>query len=316
MAGGRGAVVMIRADVLPGWPNWGQSCICWDTFAPLHTCTDVVVRYRIRAVGRACRRGRRGAMSSDRGTTMHRGLAPNGDSQGDWAQPTAPSARKLPGSPRERKPALAALAVVLILGGGLAVGYLMLQSGKRVDAIQISKEIGQGQQIPLSAMQEVQVPANSGLHYVPWSQASQVARTFAATSIPPGTLLTSSMAGQSDTLTNGKTVMGLALKDGQLPSGLTVGDRINIYEVSDASEACPGAPGSLRSGDAVVPGVSTPSSSSSSAVADVEVAVSPATAGPVSCNASNGILSVAVAQGSFLPQGSGPATGSAGGAVP
>ena len=257
-------------------------------------------------------------MPSDRGTTVHRGLAPNGEPQGDWAQPTSPSTRKLPGSPRERKPALAALAVVLILGGALAVGYLMLQSGKRVDAIQISKEIGQGQQIPLSAMQEVQVPANSGLHYVPWSQASQVARTFAATSIPPGTLLTSSMAVQSDTLTNGKTVMGLALKDGQLPSGLTVGDRINIYEVSDASEACPGAPGSLLSGDAVVLGVSTPSSSSSSAVADVEVAVSPATAGPVACNASNGILSVAVAPGSFLPQGPGtgasgsPSTGSAG----
>src|ERR1700759_1388317 len=130
-------------------------------------------------------------MSSDRGTTMHRGLAPNGEPQGDCAQPTAPSARKLRGAPRERKPALAALAVVLILGGALAVGYLMLQSGKRVDAIQISKEIGQGQQIQLSAMQEGQAPANSGLHYVPWPEASQVPRPFAATSIPPGTLLTS-----------------------------------------------------------------------------------------------------------------------------
>jgi hypothetical protein len=254
-------------------------------------------------------------MSSDRGTTMHRGLAPNGEPQGDWAQPTSPSARKLPGSPRERKPALAALAVVLILGGALAAGYLMLQSGKRVDAIQITKEIGQGQQIPQSAMEQVQVPANTGLHYVPWSQASQVSRFFAATAIPPGTLLTSNMAVRTNTLTNGKTVMGLALKDGQLPSGLTVGDRVNIYEVSDASEACPGAPGSLLSGDAVVLGVSTPSSSSSSAVADVEVAVNPATAGGVACNASNGILSVAVAPGSFLPSGSSSATGGPTGAA-
>ena len=246
---------------------------------------------------------------------MHRGLAPNGESQGDWAQPTAPSARKLPGAPRERKPALAALAVVLILGGALAVGYLMLQNAKRVEAIQITQQIGQGQQIPQSAMQEVQVPANTGLHYVPWSQASQVARFFAAETIPSGTLLTSNMAVRTNQLTNGKAVMGLALKDGQLPSGLTVGDRINIYEVSDASEACPGAPGSLLSGDAVVLGVSTPSSSSSSAVADVEVAVNPATAGRVACNASNGILSVAVAPGSFLPSGSSPATGGSTGAA-
>src|ERR1700761_2356295 len=122
-------------------------------------------------------------MPSDRGTTVHRGLAPNGEPQGDWAQPTSPSARKLPGSPRERKPALAALAVGLILGGALAVGYLMRQSGKRDDAIQISKEIGQGQQIPLSARTGDQVPASPGLHYVPWSEASQVPRSFAATSI-------------------------------------------------------------------------------------------------------------------------------------
>ena len=244
-------------------------------------------------------------MSSDRGTTMHRGLAPNGEPQGDWAQPTSPSARKLPGAPRERKPALAALAVVLILGGALAVGYLMLGSSKRVEAIQITQSVGQGQQIPLSAMQQVQVPASTGLHYVPWSQASQVARFFAATTIPPGTLLTASMAVRTNTLTNGKAVMGLALKDGQLPAGLAVGDHVNIYEVSDANEACPGAPGSLLSGDAVVLNLTTPSSSSSSAVTDVEVALNPATAGPVACSASNGILGVSISPGSSVSQGPG-----------
>src|SRR6201996_7606484 len=244
-------------------------------------------------------------MPSDRGTTVHRGLAPNGEPQGDWAQPTSPSTRKLPGSPRERKPALAALAVVLILGGALAVGYLMLRSAKQVDAIQITQQIGQGQQIPHSAMQEVQVPASTGLHYVPWSQASQVSQFFAAEAIPPGTLLTPNMAVRTNQLTNGKSVMGLALKDGQLPSGLAVGDHINIYEVSDSTESCPGPPGSLLSGDAVVRGVSTPSASSSSAVADVEVALSPATAGAVACSASNGILGVSINPGSSLAQGSG-----------
>jgi hypothetical protein len=244
-------------------------------------------------------------MSSDRGTTMHRGLAPNGEPQGDWAQPTAPSARKLPGAPRERKPALAALAVVLILGGALAVGYLMLQNAKQVDAIQVTQQIGQGQQIPPSAMQEVQVPASTSLHYVPWSQASQVARFFAAEAIPPGTLLTPTMAVKTNQLTNGKSVMGLALKDGQLPAGLAVGDHINIYEVSDAAESCPGPPGSLLSGDAVVLGLSTPSGTSSSAVSDVEVAISPATAGAVACSASNGLLGVSINPGSSVSQGTG-----------
>jgi hypothetical protein len=241
-------------------------------------------------------------MSSDRGTTVHRGLGPSVDQPEPWAQPTAPAARKLPGAPRERKPALAALAVVLILGGALAVGYVMLQSAKRVAAIEITQQVGLGQPIPLSAMQEVQVAANSGFNYVPWSEASQVARSFAATTILKGTLLTPSMAVATNPEINGKDTMGLALKDGQLPAGLAVGDHIDIYEVSDASEACPGQPGSLLSGDAIVLGISAPSATSSSAVADVEVALNPATAGAVACNASNGILSVAVAPGNFLSQ--------------
>ena len=113
-------------------------------------------------------------MSSDRGTTMHRGLGQSVDQPESWTQPTARRPANFP-APPESASALAALAVVLILGGALAVGYVMLQSAKRVDAIEITQQVGLGQQIPLSAMQEVQVAANSGFGYVPWSEASQVA---------------------------------------------------------------------------------------------------------------------------------------------
>lgn len=244
-------------------------------------------------------------MSSDRGTTTHRGMAPSVDQQAPWTEPTAPAARKLPGAPRERKPALAALAVLLILGGALAVSYLMLTSTKKVAAIEIVQTVGEGQPIALNDMQPVQVTPSNGINYVPWSEADQVARTFAATSIPAGTLLTSNMAVTANNLTAGRSVLGLALKDGQLPAGLAMGDRINIYEVSDATEACPGTPGSLLSGDAIVLKVSAPSAASSSAVADVEVALTPATAGAVACNASNGIIGVAVTPGNVLAPGTG-----------
>src|SRR5487761_438610 len=100
-------------------------------------------------------------MSSDRGTTIHRGMAPSVETQAPWAEPTAPAARKLPGAPRERKPALAALAVLLIVGGALAVSYLMLTSTKKVAAIAIDQTVGEGQPLALSAMQQVQVtPSN------------------------------------------------------------------------------------------------------------------------------------------------------------
>ena len=190
--------------------------------------------------------------------------------------------------------ALAALAVLLILGGALGAGFLVLQSGKRVAAIEITQQIGVGQQIPLSAMQEVQIASGTDLSYVPWNQASQVARFSAATAIPPRTLLTNAMVGQASNASAGKAVLGLALKDGQLPAQLQVGDQIDIYQVSDGPESCPGSSGSALAVNAIVLDISSPPSASSSAVADVRVAVNPASAGAVACNSANGIVGIAI----------------------
>jgi hypothetical protein len=201
----------------------------------------------------------------------------------------------LPSARRERKPALAALAVLLILGGALGAGWLVIHSSKRVAAIEISQQIGAGQRIPPSAMQQVQIAAGSGLAYVPWDQASQVARFFTASAIPPGTLLTRQMVTATGTPVAGKAVLGLALKDGQLPHGLSGGDHIDIYQVSDAQETCPGGSGGILAADAIVLAVVTPAATSgSTAIADVEVALNPTDAGAVACNAANGIVGIAV----------------------
>lgn len=233
-------------------------------------------------------------MSTDRGT-MHRGQVPGTD--GSWPEPTAPAGRRLPSAPRERKPALAALAVLLILGGALGAGFLVIQSGKRVAAIEISQQIGAGQKIPQAAMQEVQIASGTGLSYVPWAQASQVANFYATNSIPPGTLLTSAMVVATSTVIGGRDVLGLALKDGQLPDGLQDGDRIDIYAVSDSQEGCPGTPGTTLAANAIVLAITSPPTSSS-AVSDVRVALNPNDAGAVACNASNGFVGIAV-----LPNG-------------
>lgn len=241
-------------------------------------------------------------MPTDRGT-LPRGKASRADQQPTW-EPTAPAARRLPAPPRERKLALAALAVLLILGGALGAGFLVLQSGKRVAAIVISTRIGAGQRIPLSAMQPVQIPAGTGLGYLPWAQAAQVSRFFTVGVVPAGTLLTQGMVAPTGMSVTGKAVLGLALKDGQLPRGLQTGDHIDIYQVSDSQQTCPGGPGSTLTGDAVVLAIGRPSAATASgAVADVQVAVNPTDAGAVACNAANGMAGIAV-----LP-GAGPAGG-------
>lgn len=230
-------------------------------------------------------------MSSDR-STLQRGQ-PGGPESGFWPEPTAPAGRRLPSAPRERKPALAALAVLLILGSALGTGLLVISSGKRVAAVEITREVGAGQRIPLSAMTEVQIASNTGLAYVPWAQAAQVSRFFAASSIPPGTLLTRSMVASTATSTAGRSLVGLILKDGQVPAELAVGDRVDVYEVSETVVSCPGLPGTILSNNAIVIQVGQAPAGNGGSVL-VDLAIFPGTAGAVTCAASNGIAGIGV----------------------
>jgi hypothetical protein len=242
-------------------------------------------------------------MSGDRGT-LARGAAPTAQKKDSWPRPTAPASRRAPRAARERKPGLAALALLLIVGGALGATYLVVQNGHRVAAIEITQQLGAGQQIPVSALREVQIAPGGGLGYVPWSEASQVSQFYAATGIPQGTLLTSQMVARTNNLAAGRAVVGLALKDGQLPDGLQVGDRVNIYEVSDAAQSCPGQAGSVLATNAIVLGIGAPAAAASQSAVDVRVALAPAAAGTVTCSAANGNVGVAM-----LPQ---PGSGGAG----
>ena len=237
-------------------------------------------------------------MASDRGT-LSRGAGPGADHPVPSA-PTAPAGRRLPGAPRERRPALAALAILLIIGGGLAAAALVLASGKRETAIEITEPVAQGQPIPIAAMQQVQVASGTGVHYALWSQRFSVARTYAATAIPAGTVLTTGLASSSGASLQGKVFVGLALKDGQLPGGLAPGQTVAVYAVSSSgggSTGCPVTVGDLISGDAVVQSIGSASSGSGNGTTDVTVAVSPSEAGKVSCSASAGGVAIATVPG-------------------
>lgn len=231
-------------------------------------------------------------MSSDRGTI------PRGSDAGSWSEPTAPTGRRLPSAPRERKPALAALAVILVVGGGLAATLLVTDAAHKTGAIEITQTVGQGQQLSLSDMQEVQVTSGTGIDYVPWSEASQVTRYYAANTIPTGTLLTPQMTVTSNTLAKGLTQVGLAVKDGELPDGLEVGDHVDLFSTSDSSGICPRPTNFTLSSNAVVLSIGRPLGTGSNAVYDVQVGVNPTDAGGVACNAANNNVGIGIMSGS------------------
>ncbi|MER7501197.1 hypothetical protein AB0L05_14905 [Nonomuraea pusilla] len=149
---------------------------------------------------------------------------------------SGPASRKLPVPPRERKPALAALAVLLVLGGALATTLLVLRSGDRVSAIRVSQQVGAGQRFTEKSIEEVKVAADTGVDYVGWSHRAEVLDSFAAVTILPGTLLTSQMGVRtSSELGAGKATVGLSLKPGQIPAGVKEGDRVQLIHVPSRS---------------------------------------------------------------------------------
>jgi hypothetical protein len=235
------------------------------------------------------------SMTTDRAPAGNQPTTPGGTG---WASPR-PSGRKgdrLPSRPRERKPALAALAVLLILGGALASMSLVLRSGQTVSAIGIATSVPRGQQIPLEALREVQV-ARSGVAFVPWSQRFQVAKFYAATQLTPGSLLAQSQVSRNGLVHAGQVVVGLSLKPGQYPAGdpkghpLQIGDTVRVYEViTSGSQSTAGAqPGKLLSPSARVYDLQgTRDQSIGESTRQVSIVVDSESAGAVIQAASNG----------------------------
>ncbi|MEV4559054.1 hypothetical protein AB0K51_18980 [Kitasatospora sp. NPDC049285] len=170
---------------------------------------------------------------------------------------TAPEQRqpsgggRLPAVGRERRPGLAVLAALLILAGGLGATVLVQKAGEKVSAVKITERVAPGQHIPETAIEEIQVAADTPVNFVRWDQRQQLGQLFTASEVAKGTLLTGDMLTQKTGVSTDQAVVGLALKAGQFPPGLRDGDKVRVMWVGrDAAKlptgtatATPGTPG-------------------------------------------------------------------------
>jgi hypothetical protein len=182
-----------------------------------------------------------------------------GAGAGRSAAPAQPSVgNRLPTPPRERKPALAALAVLLILVGALGATMLVLQVGDRVEVVKVTKEVQAGESLKTSDVTSVMVAEDESIHYVEWSQLKTIQTYKAKSTIYPGTLAVGEMFAKKATLPAGKAAVGLALKEGQYPSDIKAGDVVSAYRVgtsgssSNSSDGNTGSSGTSSSGGGIV----------------------------------------------------------------
>lgn len=155
-----------------------------------------------------------------------------GAGAGRSAAPAQPSVGdRLPSPPRERKPALAALAVLLILVGALGATMLVLRAGDRVEAIQLTADVKAGDSITQDNIKSVMVNDDSGANFVAWSQRESLMKLQARSTLYKGTVVVGEMFADKSGMEQGKATVGVSLKEGQYPKGLGSGDNVAVYRV-------------------------------------------------------------------------------------
>jgi SAF domain len=224
--------------------------------------------------------------------------------------PTATTVRREPGSlsgngarlvppARQRSIPLAVLGVLLCFVGALVFGALHLRLDHRTAVLAVARPVAAGQVIHDSDLRVVRVSAD-GIDTISEADRSAVVGHVAAVPLVPGGLLIRSEMGSAASLTAGQAVVGLALKDGQLPLGLRPGDRVLVVDTGARTPAAGGSVPARSFGDRVVGTVvSVQPASSSSGVTVVSLQLAEADASGVAAAATAGQVSlVQVAAGS------------------
>lgn len=142
-----------------------------------------------------------------------------------------PEPGSLPVSPpirRRRKWSLALIGTLVTVGSALAFAVLWMNAGDREPVLVVSRRVPAGQVIEAADLSVIRVSTDPGLAPIAGGRVDEVVGLAAATDLVPGTLLTTEHLDQDEILEAGSAVVGIALRGGQLPTGLQPGDRVLI----------------------------------------------------------------------------------------
>lgn len=142
----------------------------------------------------------------------------------------AGTARELvtPRSPlptRQRRPGLAAIGLIVVLGMGAVFGWLYSTAGEKTPVVVMAREVPVGQVIERADLSTVDVAGS--VTAIAGTNLSSAVGQRAAVGLIPGTLLQRGMLTGADPIPAGHVQVGVALKAGQLPAdGVHAGDKV------------------------------------------------------------------------------------------
>lgn len=146
--------------------------------------------------------------------------------------------------PKQRRAGLAALALLLIVGGALGAGLLAMRVDTREPVLVAAVDIAPGAEIKASMLTEADV-ASEGLRLIPAELSGQIltARTYARSAIRAGSLLDENNLTRVDPIENGRAIVSIPLTDALVPTAeLDSDDLVQIMRVSRNDSGAPAQP--------------------------------------------------------------------------
>jgi SAF domain len=151
---------------------------------------------------------------------------------------------RLPAPIRVRRPILAIASIAIVIASVVIFVGIYSRANRQSAVIAVARPVLQGQRISAGDLTESSITASGNISSVSVSHAEQFIGKVAAVTLLPGSLLSPADVTNDPTVKAGDAVVGVALKDGQLPAaGLTPGDQVMVIQTQ-----IPGTPVSGPSG--------------------------------------------------------------------
>ena len=150
----------------------------------------------------------------------------------------SPAARtSVPSPPKRRRPALTALAVLLIIGGAALAGLLAVRMDSREPVLILNQDVSVGERITAAMLSSTNV-SGDGLNAIPVDEAPSIVDTlYARQTLYAGQLLQTDLLRKVPPLEADQAQVGVPLTSGKYPPGLRSGDAVRMLRIGDATNA-------------------------------------------------------------------------------
>lgn len=131
---------------------------------------------------------------------------------------------------RQKRPGLAALAIVLMVGLAALGAYFYTKAGQKTPVVEVVKHVPVGHVITRDDLSTLDVAG--GVTAIAGSHLDSVVGKVAAVELLPNTLLQRAMVSDSSPFPAGSAMVGVELKPGQLPAtGVNVGGSVQVLSL-------------------------------------------------------------------------------------